>query len=213
LLAVVLVLLITSACQVTVRAEVDAKADGTGVVRAGVALDAEAAKAAPDLASQLRVDDLRQAGWAVTGPRQEGDGLTWVRASKPFATPAEATAVMAELGGSFRDLSLRQDRSLIKSRTTFSGVVDLTAGLSAFVDPDLQAKLGDSFKPDPGAFRFEVTARLPGAERVWRPAVGLRTVLHASAESWRLVPVVPGAAAVLCGVAAVVLVVRRRRHH
>ncbi|MDQ6909709.1 MAG: hypothetical protein M3Z84_02830, partial [Actinomycetota bacterium] len=122
---VAVALLISSACQVTVKTEVDAKADGTGFVRAGVGLDAEATRAAPDLAAQLRIDDLRQSGWAVTGPTQEGDGLTWVRASKPFSTPAQATAVMNELGGPqspFQNLVLRQTRTLLKSKTALSGV-------------------------------------------------------------------------------------------
>jgi len=209
-----LVLLLASACQITVQAGVDAKADGSGFVRAAVGLDADASKAAPDLAKQLRVDDLRQAGWTVTGPDNEGDGLTWVRASKPFSTPAQATAVMNELGGPkgpFRELVLRQHRSLLKSQTEFSGVVDLSEGLSAFVDPELQTKLGDSFKLDSGAFRFEVRADLPGTTRVWNPPIGQRTVLNASAESWRLVPVVPAVVALLCAGAAVLLVIRRRR--
>lgn len=210
---VVLVLLIASACQVTVQTEVDAKSDGTGFVRAAVGLDADAARGAPDLAKQLRVDDLRQSGWTVTGPDNEGDGLTWVRASKPFSTPAQANAVMNELGGTsgpFRNLVLRQDRTLLKSRTTFSGVVDLTDGMSAFVDPDLKTKLGDSFKLDDKSFRFEFTARLPGTEKAWQPPLGQSTALEASAESWRLIPAVPAALAVLCAGTAVVFVVRRR---
>ncbi|MDQ6927384.1 MAG: hypothetical protein M3159_01825, partial [Actinomycetota bacterium] len=118
--ALILVLLVATACQVTVGAEVDAKADGTGVVRAAVALDAQAAQGAPDLGAQLRVDDLRQAGWTVRGPTKESDGLTWVRASKPFSTPARATAILGELTGPqgpFRTLTLTQSRSLLKSRT------------------------------------------------------------------------------------------------
>jgi hypothetical protein len=211
---VALVLLVATACQVTVATEIDAKADGTGFVRAGVGLDADAAKAAPDLAAELRVDDLRQSGWTVTGPSQEGDGLTWVRASKAFSTPAQATSVMNELSGPqgpFQNLVLRQTRTLLKSRTAFSGAVDLSGGLSGFVDPDLHSKIGDDFKLDGSAFRFEVTARLPGETKVWRPPVGRKTVLQASAEGWRLVPALPAAAALLCAVAAVVLVIRRRR--
>ena len=71
-----------SSCQVTIVAGVDAKADGSGVVRAGVGLDADALHQIPDLRQQLKVDDLRKAGWTVVGPRKEGDGRTWVRATK-----------------------------------------------------------------------------------------------------------------------------------
>jgi hypothetical protein len=183
-------------------------------VRAGVGLDAEAAQGAPELAKQLRVDDLRQSGWTVTGPAKEDDGLTWVRASKPFSTPAQATEFMNELAGAdgpFRDLALDQDRTLLKNRTTFSAAVDLSHGMSAFVDADLKAKLGDDLKVDEGAFDFKVTARLPGETKTWNPPLGQTTVLQASAESWRLIPVVPATIAVLCAAAAILLVVRRRR--
>nr|MDQ6928118.1 hypothetical protein [Actinomycetota bacterium] len=113
--------------------------------------------------------------------------------------------------GPFRTLTLTQSRSLLKSRTTFSGVVDLTGGTSAFVDPELRSKLGDGFKLDEKAFRFEVTARLPGETKTWSPPLGQQTVLHASAAGWRVVPVVPAVVAFLCAVGAVLLVVRRRR--
>ena len=56
-------------------------------------------RAPADLAHQLRVDDLRAGGWQVVGPRKESDGLTWVRASKPFADPAEAERIVADLSG------------------------------------------------------------------------------------------------------------------
>ena len=59
-------LLVCSACQVTIATEVDARADGSGVIRAGVGLDREALAQVPDLAGQLQVDDLRRAGWRVT---------------------------------------------------------------------------------------------------------------------------------------------------
>lgn len=183
-------------------------------MRAGVGLDAQALRAAPDLAAQLRIDDLRQSGWSVTGPTREGDGLTWVRASKPFSTPAQATAVMNELGGPqspFQNLVLHQTRTLLKSKTAFSGVVDLSGGLSGFIDPDLRAKVGDDFKLDDSAFRFEVTARLPGETKVWRPPVGQRTVLQASAQGWRLVPVLPATGALVCATLAAGLTLRRRR--
>lgn len=193
---------------------IDAKSDGTGFVRAGVGLDAEAAQAVPDLSKQLRVDDLRMAGWTVTGPAKEGDGLTWVRASKPFDSPAQATRFMAELGGPtgpFRNFVLRQDRTLLRSRTSFSGVVDLSAGLSGLIDPDLQSKLGADFKLDDKAFKVEVAASLPGASRTWHPVEGQQTRLQLSSSSVRLVPAVPAALAVVCAAAAAGMILLRRR--
>ena len=96
----------TSACQVVLTTGVDVTRDGTGRVTAGLGLDADAVKEVGDVATALRLDDVRQAGWQVEGPRKEGDGLTWVRASKPFADPDQLPAILAELNGAdgpFRD--------------------------------------------------------------------------------------------------------------
>src|SRR5205823_6678314 len=121
LLGAALLLLAGTACQVTISTGVDVHADGSGMVRAGVGLDADAVKQVPDLASQLKVDDLRRAGWTVTGPRKEGDALTWVRASKPFSRPQDAARVVAELNGPngpFR--ALRVDRkSVVYGRSRY----------------------------------------------------------------------------------------------
>jgi hypothetical protein len=55
-------LLLLTGCQIRVAAGVEARRDGSGVVRAGVGLDREALKEVPDLPNRLRVDDLRKAG-------------------------------------------------------------------------------------------------------------------------------------------------------
>ena len=94
-LLVVLLGWATTACHVSIAAGVDVARDGSGRVSAGVGLDADAVKEIGDPATALRVDDLRRAGWQVEGPRREDDGLTWVRASKPFADPEQAMASMA----------------------------------------------------------------------------------------------------------------------
>src|ERR671932_119734 len=135
-----------TACHVSIAAGVNVARDGSGGVPAGLGLDAYALKEVGDPATALRVDDLRQAGWQVDGPRKEGDGLTWVRASKPFARPDQAAAVMAELSGPdgpFREFRLVRTKSLLRSKTTFTGTLDLANGLAGLSDPDLTAALGD----------------------------------------------------------------------
>ena len=54
-------LFLLTGCQIRVVAGVEARRDGSGVVRAGVGLDREALKEVPDLPNRLRVDDLRKA--------------------------------------------------------------------------------------------------------------------------------------------------------
>lgn len=243
LLPVVVALLawVTTACHVTLAAGVDVARDGSGRVTAGVGLDGEALQEVGDLAAALSVDDLRQAGWQVEGPRREDDGLTWVRASKPFADPDQAAAAVAELNGPegpFRDFRVVRSRSLLRSRTVFTGTLDLSRGLAGLSDPDLAAALGDvdlaldleGLRRRFGdglarSVRVQAAAGLPGkvttnaprqegGRAVWAPELGQTVALEASSEALRINPVVPiaaGAAVAVLVVLVVVLVRRRRR--
>ena len=58
-----------------------------------------AAAQVPDLDGELRVDDLRAAGWTVHGPRKVRGGGVRVVARRPFGTPAEAARAVAQLTG------------------------------------------------------------------------------------------------------------------
>ena len=233
------VLLALSACQVRVTAGIDVGADGDGTVRAAVGLDGEALRAVGDLAAALRVDDLRGAGWEVEGPRQEGDGLTWVRAARPFSDVEEALLALSELSGPdgpFRNLSFERERSFLRTRTRLTGTVDLSGGLTGVADADLRNLVGDTIRLDPEGLRgalgadldqavqVQFEARLPGSVRsnaperigdrlVWRPAMGQQLAIEASSSGLK-VPVVPIAVATVLVVvvgAGAVVVVRRRR--
>ena len=101
----------------------------------------------------------------------------WIRASKPFATPPEAAAVLAEVaGGPFHDFQLERDRSFARTTFRFSGTVDFSAGLESFSDPELTAALdGEALGQDIAAIeeqfggaldrlvQVRVAVRLPGA--------------------------------------------------
>ncbi|HEX2048106.1 MAG TPA: hypothetical protein VHF27_10095 [Acidimicrobiales bacterium] len=229
-----------TACHVTIAAGVDVARDGSGRVTAGLGLDADALTELGDPAAALRVDDLRGAGWQVEGPRKEDDGLTWVRASKPFADPEQAAATMAELSGPdgpFREFRVVRTRSLTRSRTTFTGTVDLSRGLAGLSDPELAAALGDV---DPGldleglrrrfgdalarTVTVQVSAGLPGdvttnapgrdgGRAVWSPELGQTVRMEASSEALRVDPAttIAAGAVLVVVVAALVVVVRRRR--
>jgi len=204
-------------------------------VRAGVGLDADALRQIPDLGQQLRVDDLRRAGWTIVGPRKEGDGRTWVRASKAFADAAGARRVVAELNGPtgpFKDFHLTRRHQLLRTKTSFSGTVDL-AGAGALADQRLVQQVGSSgvdaktLQQQADAlvnqtFRIEVAAHLPGSISsnaptavsggvVWHPKVGEHVRLNATSTAWNLRPLIFGAIAVLAAIAAVVAWRRGRR--
>ncbi|MDQ6696554.1 MAG: hypothetical protein M3Z46_03750 [Actinomycetota bacterium] len=177
-LGVALVLL-AGACQVRTDVDVRVDRDGSGAVGVTVQLDGEAAARIPDLASQVRVADLRHAGWRVEGPsRTAGRGLR-MSASKPFGRPSEAGAVLEELagrGGPFRAFTVSRTHSFARTTWAAKGTVDLSRGLAAFSDQRLTALLGG--KPFgrseqdllrlahgslAGAAPFRITVRLPGA--------------------------------------------------
>jgi len=233
------VVLAAGACQVRVTGGIDVDPNGGGTVRAGLGLDAEALKTVGDIGSALRVDDLRQAGWKIEGPRQEGDGLTWVRASRSVSDTAEAAVALAQLSGPdgpFRDLKISSSHTLFRNRTSVSGVVDLSGGLTGVGDPDLLAKVGAGLPLDLDGLRKELgadldkvvqvsfEARLPGSadantkekaggRLVWRPPMGGRMPIEASSQGLNMLPLVAVALVLLVAVGGgtLWLVMRRRR--
>jgi hypothetical protein len=166
-------------CQMTVAVDITVNPDLTGRVVVGVGLDDDALARAGDLDQQLRVDDVRAAGWEVGSARREDDGLTWVRASKTFAGPDQFALVMEELTGPdgvFRDWNLAKGSSIRGTEWTVDGIVDLTGGPESFSDPQLAQSLGgDPFggslagieqeegRPIADLVDFRVTVDLPSA--------------------------------------------------
>lgn len=240
-LFVALLAWVSTACQVTLMAGVDVSRNGTGRVTAGLGLDADALKEVGDPATALRLDDVRQAGWDVAAPRREDDGLTWFRASKPFSDPDQLPAIMAELNGAdgpFRDFRVVRTKSLTRSRTAFTGTLDVSRGLAGLADPELTAALGDfelgldvdglrgRFGDKVGdTVRVRVTAGLPGdvthnapategGRAVWAPELGQTVQLEASSEALKIHPLIPlGAGVGLLLVVVLLVAARRRRRH
>jgi hypothetical protein len=179
LLLAVLGLGLLAGCQVDLTVGVRLDDDGSGSVTVAAGLDAAALARAGNLEGQLRVDDLRAAGWTVTAPTREGE-TTWVRASKPFSSPDEAAAVIDELtgpDGAFRGFEVRVDDGMFGTDYSVRGTVDLTEGPRAFGDDELAAALGgdpfggtleaierDEGRPISEMVDFHVVVDLPGAD-------------------------------------------------
>jgi hypothetical protein len=223
---------------VRTEVDVDVADDGSGTVSVAVALDPDATARFPGLESELRLDDLTASGWEVVGPRVEDDGHTWIRASKGFASPDGAAAVLAEIAGAdgpLRDLAITEERSFARTRYRFQGTADLTGGLESFADPELAAALGglplgESVAdiearlgvPIDEAFTLQVVVTLPGdaGATVWEPrfADAQALSLDSSSELVRTrtlafvgVAAVAALAAVLIGVVSPIRSWRRRR--
>jgi hypothetical protein len=143
LLAVVVVTM--ASCRVDVDVMVEVAQNGSGVVTVEVTTDAAVVSAAPGLADDIRVDDLRAAGWSVDGPAETAEGGLSMTLTRPFATPEQATALLATINGPngpLRTLALARDATDDRVRLTLTGALGVEGGLLAFTDPDLLASLG-----------------------------------------------------------------------
>ena len=228
--------LVLGACQVDLSVEIDVAAGGGGRVRAVISLDKEAAAQVPDLARQLRLEDLEAAGWVVDGPRPSEGGGVVLEVSKGFASPAGATQVLQELGGEggpFSSLRVSRQASLWKTKTALRGTVDLSKGLDAFGDARLTEQLGgpglgldqaaverELGRPLAEALTVRVVGRLPGdtasnapgaGEDVWPLPLGGTINVAASAEQWNTTRLTFTAVAVSSGLALAMVLLRRRR--
>lgn len=240
LVPVLVLVLLLAGCRADVAVEIEAAANGGGHVRATVTLDKEAAVQVPDLAQQLRVDDLEAAGWTVDGPSPahgRAGGVT-LRVTKPFTTPEGAARTIEELsgaGGPFSTLRLTRERGFWKTKTSLTGTVDLTAGLGAFGDAALTETLGaPNLGLDPAAVerelgrplsetvRVELTGRLPGTVTsnapsslggggVWPVVLGATSAVTASSEAWNVLTLALAGLAAVSGLALLVVLVRRSR--
>lgn len=227
-----LAIVLMGGCRADVTVAVRATAEGGGDISATVSLDKEAAEQVPDLAEQLKVDDLKAAGWRIEGPVPVAGGRTELSAVKAFVSPAEATRLFQELtgpSGPFGSLRLTRDRSLLKTRTSLTGRVDLAGGLEAFSDEVAREKLGglplgiepakleaELGKPLADVFGFRLTADLPGdidseGFGVWEVRLGQATSVNAIAEQWNLTTIVAGATSIASGLALLAVLARRTR--
>jgi hypothetical protein len=219
--------LTTTACQAVTRVTVAAGPAGDGTVSVSLSLDKAAASQFSNLAGQLRLDDLRRAGWTVAAPPPAPDGSETVTVSERFRNPAGASILLGQLSGPtgpFHALRLARHHALFSTRTAVSGTVDLRAGVDAFADTRLAQQLGvpsissalaelhQSGAADPG-LRIEVATHLPGnvqantrvsgGTAVWPAPLGATLTLTATASQRNWLNVGLALVCVLCLLALV----------
>jgi hypothetical protein len=134
-------------CRMDVNVGIDVQEDGSGTVTVAVGVDDELLARVPGAADRVKLEDLRAAGWGVTGPAKEDDGNTWVHLSRPFANPTELREILGEVngpGGPLGAFELTIDEEWDQTTWTLSGTAGLTGGVAGFVDPDLAAAFGTS---------------------------------------------------------------------
>lgn len=146
LTAVIIALVaVLSACRVDTVVDIALAENGSGEIAVTVTVDAAVVAAAPDLTTDLVVDDLVAAGWTVEGPVATPDGGATVTVRRAFTTPAEATLWLASLNGPDGPLSVvALDRVPAERSITYSlsGVGQVERGLASFADATLLALAG-----------------------------------------------------------------------
>jgi hypothetical protein len=140
-LVAALVVVVTG-CRLDVDVHVAMERDGSGVITVTAVADAELVAQAPGLAADLRLDDLTGAGWTADGPAPTDDGGLRVTLTHPFASPAEATTLLASLngaGGPFQGVTLTREVDGKRVAYGVSGQLQLTGGIDAFADEQVAA--------------------------------------------------------------------------
>ncbi|CAB4884954.1 unannotated protein [freshwater metagenome] len=144
-LSVCAIAVLCVSCRVDVDVNLTVQPDGSGIVTITAAADAAVVDQAPGLAADLRFDDVRAAGWTVTGPTAEANGGLRVVLTQAFATPAQANQILAGVSGPNGPLvGITLARKRAGGTTTFrlNGTLQVTGGLGAFTDENLLAAVG-----------------------------------------------------------------------
>ena len=167
---------VATSCRADLTVDVDVEPDGSGMVRAQVVIDAEAADQLLDLDREtgggIPTRDLVEAGWEVEPPARGDDGSVTVTAAKAFGTTSQFREVMAELSG---DSGLIDGFSLVRAQSfgrldyTVEGVIDPVNGFGSFSDSELETSLtrsleaiADRYEADERDVSIDLTVTLPG---------------------------------------------------
>ena len=165
---------VLASCRVDQSITVAVNPNGSGRIAVTVVADADIVTKVPDLAADVRTDDLKEAGWSVDGPDKTDDGGLQLVLTRTFDTPEQATAILSQVSGAngpLRAVTLARSGKDTNSVWSLTGSLQVTGGLRAFID-DAGAELigGAPFAgevSDAGleigeAIGIEFTASLPG---------------------------------------------------
>lgn len=145
LFALVGAAVVLASCRVDTTISLKVNPNGSGNVTVVAVADPALVSKAPNLAADIRVDDLKNAGWSVLGPTAGKDGSLSVTLTHAFRTPSEATGVLAQVngpGGPLRSLGLARTGKNTNSTWTLSGRLEVAGGMKAFADDATVQLLG-----------------------------------------------------------------------
>ena len=142
-----------------VAIEVDESGDGH--VSAWAQLDEAASERIGDLSEFIAADDLREASWIVRADDRK------VEVAKRVGSPADIEVAIAELSGPdgpFAGLSFDRTTTFARTVVEVAGSVDLSEGVAAFGDDELERLTGSVTGVDipDDALRLSLVINLPG---------------------------------------------------
>jgi hypothetical protein len=92
---------------------------------------------APNLAADLRTDDLVAVGWEVSKPVETKTGGLTVTLVRPFRNPAEANIALSQVNGPkgpLHEMVVTRTGKDTNSQWSLAGRLEVTGGLEAFID-------------------------------------------------------------------------------
>lgn len=135
--AVLCAVVALSSCRVDQSVSLTVNPNGTGDVTVVVTADKDVVAKAPSLAQDIRTDDLKKAGWDVTGPTKTKTGGLTITLTHSFNTPKEATEILKQVSeerGPLHDMVIARSGKDTNSTWTLSGRLEVTGGLNSFID-------------------------------------------------------------------------------
>lgn len=129
--------LILTSCRVDQSVSLVVNPNGSGEVTVVVVADKDVVTKAPNLASDLRTDDLVAAGWKVSQPEKTKTGGLSVTLVHPFKNPAEANIALSQVSGAkgpLHEMIVTRAGKDTNSKWTLTGHLEVTGGLEAFID-------------------------------------------------------------------------------
>lgn len=140
LAAFLLCIVLLSSCEIAVDIGIDVEDDGSGNVAVNVRADEDAVADGPsNLEDMLRLQDLEDAGWVITGP-EEDQGEISVRAEKGFSRPDQLQGVLDEItgvNGMFSNFELTSESEFAQSEFAIVGDIDLGQREDLFNDDEI----------------------------------------------------------------------------
>ena len=129
-------LLLTS-CRVDQSVSLRVNANGSGDVTVVVTSDKDVVTKAPNLATDLRTDDLVTAGWKVSKPVKTKTGGLSFTLGRSFKIPAEVYIALSQVSGvkgPLHEMIVTRSGKDTNSKWTLAGRLEVTGGLEAFID-------------------------------------------------------------------------------